>query len=102
MNGPKLFHAIEVDDAGTMNAQEPSAAEFLFHVAHACTQQVGLLADMQVHVIADGLDPIDFFDSKKEDATVGFHGEALSKWAGVAQMRNEVGELGGEGAAFLQ
>ena len=35
MNWAKLLYTIEVDDAGTMNPKETSAAEFLFHRVHS-------------------------------------------------------------------
>src|SRR5690606_2290964 len=61
-----LFYPIEIQDRAAMHARETLPDELLLDVGHGFTQGVQALADMQCHVVACRLDPIDVFNLHKE------------------------------------
>src|SRR5947209_18714648 len=61
--------AVEVDDGGSMDAEELARVELLFDVLHRLAEQMRALAGVQGDVIAGGFDPVDL---------AGFDDDALS------------------------
>src|SRR5262249_43559927 len=73
----QLADAVDVDDPRAMNASKLLRIELSFQAADRLTQQVRLLSDVQAHVLAFGLDPVNLSPLQKKRPPAGFDQESL-------------------------
>src|SRR5215472_1256547 len=71
----ELPDPVEADDDGTVDSKKLLRRQPSFDHADASTQQITLLSDVQLEVIACGLNPIDFADLHKSETTSRFHSQ---------------------------
>src|SRR5258708_8948994 len=65
----ELSHPIQIDDGGTMNAQEFPRVQSLLNRGHRASQQMRFAPDMQAHVVVGSFNPIYVFHPQEEDPT---------------------------------
>ena len=75
--GLKFFDAVDVDDGGTVDADEFFGGEARFDGGHGFAKHVGIGADVKNDVVVSGFDPIDVFVFEEQDAALRFDNEAI-------------------------
>src|SRR5689334_12106719 len=76
---PRLhfLDAVGVDDARTMDADETLGIQARFHVVHRLAEEMGFFAEVEPHVIAGGLDPIDLLCAQEKYASTRLDDETI-------------------------
>src|SRR6187455_812271 len=67
--GLQFLDALGVDDARAMNANEALRIQARFHTIHRLAEEMRFLAQMEAHVVAGRLDPIQIAGAQEEHTT---------------------------------
>src|SRR3981081_928043 len=65
--GAHLFYMLQVDDGGTMDAEEHVRVELLFEAGHGLAEEMRLVLGANAHVVFFGRDPANVRDGKEDD-----------------------------------
>jgi len=74
--GAHFLHVLQVDDGGTMDAEEHLGVELLFEAGHGLAQQMGLGLGTDADVIFFGADPADVGDGEEDDSAARLEDDA--------------------------
>src|SRR4051812_37675086 len=88
----QLADLLDVDDVAAMDADEHLWGELRFHRVHRLADQVRVVADVELDVVAGSLDPVDFAGADEEDPAARLDDEAI----GLGLGRPQVADNGGE------
>src|SRR5689334_3919558 len=75
--GLQFLDPLGVDDARAVDADEAARVEARLHVGHRLAEEMRLFTEMQAHVVARGLDPIEIFGAQEEHAATRLHDQAI-------------------------
>src|SRR5437867_8910326 len=79
IQGLELPDAIQIDDRGSVNPEESGRVQHLLHFVHAGPEQMRLLANVQVDIVAHRLNPIDLLRAYEQDSTAGLDWQSAIK-----------------------
>src|SRR5262252_4858815 len=87
--GSKFFNPVQIDDGGTMDAEEHFRRKLLLELANAPAQKVALLSEVKAQVISGCLDPVDVCYLDEEERPAGFNRDAGKMFDGLGHFLHQ-------------
>ena len=75
--GLEFFDALDVDDAGTMYADETFRVESLLEITDRFSDEVGLFASVQLEIVSRCFYPSDLIGLQEDNPPSGLDGEPV-------------------------
>src|SRR6266480_1966527 len=99
--GLEFFDAFDVDDRRTADAHEFICGKFALQRGHRLAVQMGLVSDVEFHVIVCGFDPVNLIDFQKQHLASGLDGQAFRMLYASLEIGEQFGNLVAELAGLL-